>query len=143
MEKLSDFKPLERVELPNLGELDCSGLILLVGPNSSGKTQLLHDLYQRIKGEPRKLVVAREIKLRKPEFEPFLSSLVRDGYLTEFDDGSGTKLRPTTTYVGSGQAAQPITANQAQQWHQGYQEDTPGASPRRSEFLLYFGGFVV
>jgi Ni2+-binding GTPase involved in maturation of urease and hydrogenase len=67
MNELSDFKPLERMVLPGIGELDCSGLILVVGPNSSGKTQLLRDLYHRLKGDHRDLVVARELDLRKPE----------------------------------------------------------------------------
>jgi hypothetical protein len=42
MEKLTDFKPLARVSLPGLGALQCSGLVVLVGPNSSGKSQFLH-----------------------------------------------------------------------------------------------------
>jgi predicted ATP-dependent endonuclease of OLD family len=44
MERLSDFKPLKRVVLPALGELNCAGLTVFVGPNSSGKTQLLRDI---------------------------------------------------------------------------------------------------
>jgi hypothetical protein len=39
MEHLSDFKPLGRLVLPELGVLECSGLVVLVGPNSSGKSQ--------------------------------------------------------------------------------------------------------
>jgi OLD-like protein len=144
MEKLSDFKPLERVVLPELGELDCSGLILVVGPNSCGKTQFLRDLYERIKGDPRKLVVARDIRLRKPELDPFLSCLEREGYLASFVDEAGTRrLRPMASYVGTGEAAQQIALSQAQPWHQAYPEDTPDASPRRNEFLVYFGRFVV
>src|SRR5438445_7193324 len=103
MEKLSDFKPLERVVLPELGELDCSGLILVVGPNSSGKTQLLRDLYHRIKGDIRELVVAQEIKLRKPALNPFLLCLEREGYFHSFVDTAGNrKLRQLTTYVRTG-----------------------------------------
>ena len=31
MKRLSDFKPLRRVTLPGLGDLECSGLIVVVG----------------------------------------------------------------------------------------------------------------
>jgi hypothetical protein len=144
MEKLSDFKPFERVVLPKLGALDCSGLILIVGPNSSGKTQLLRDLHHRVKGDIRDLVVAREIKIRKADYEPFMSCLKNEGYLTEFADPAGTKqLLPKATYVGTGEAAQPIAVNQAQLWHSAYPDDNPGATTRRNDWLSYFGRFVV
>jgi hypothetical protein len=142
MEKLSDFKPLERVVLPELGDLDCSGLILLVGPNSSGKTQLLRDLYHRTKGDSRKFVVAQEIKLGKPEFEPFLSCLEREGYIERVVDGNGTRqFRPKTTYVGTGEpAAQAIPEGNAQVWHQSYVDSNPAS---QQAWLSQFGRFVV
>ena len=55
---VEDFKPLDRVALPDIGDIRCSGLIVVVGPNSSGKSQLLQDIYLRLSGEPRALVVA-------------------------------------------------------------------------------------
>ncbi len=121
MKKLSDFKPLERVVLPKLGELDCSGLILVVGPNSSGKTQFLRDILGRIKGDLRELVVAQEIKLRNTQYEPFLVCLENEGYVDRFVDASGAKqIRPRTTYVGSGEPAQLISSSQAEVWYQSY-----------------------
>ena len=66
MKRLSDFKPLRRVLLPGLGDLRCSGLVVLVGPNSSGKSQLLQDVYRRLAGEPRQLVVAKKVQIEKP-----------------------------------------------------------------------------
>ena len=72
MEKLSDFKPLGKVLLPGLGELNTAGLIVIVGPNSSGKSQFLQDIYRRLAGEPRKLVVAQEIHIEKPQYDPFI-----------------------------------------------------------------------
>ena len=79
--RLTDFKPLRYVCLPELGELDCSGLIMLVGPNSSGKSQLLQDIYHRVAGMPRQLVVADSIEINKPAvLGPFLKALETDGY---------------------------------------------------------------
>ena len=132
MERLTDFKPIERLTLPGLGDVDCSGLMLIVGPNSSGKTQLLHDLHLRVSGEPRQLVVADEISIRKPEYESLVECLEREGYLTTFDDDTGiAQFRPMTTYLGTGQAANQIPATQAQQWYQQYTPDS-GQTRRRN-----------
>lgn len=145
MQQLSDFKPFQRVVLPGLGELDCSGLILVVGPNSSGKTQLLQDLYRRLAGEPRTLVVATSVELRKPDdLNAFLACLEREGYVTKFTDDSGNEqLRPLTTFVGSGEAAGQIQANQPQQWWNSYSVGDVGRTRRRIDFLGYFGRAIV
>src|SRR5947208_17005681 len=97
MKRLSDFKPLGRLALPGLGDLECSGLVVFVGPNSSGKSQLLQDVYRRISGEPRQLVVATDVQIEKPPLEPFLRCLEEEGYFTSFEDDSGNKqVRPRT-----------------------------------------------
>jgi len=141
MKKISDFKPLERLVLPELGDLDCSGLILIVGPNSSGKTQLLRDLYYRTKGEPRTFIVAREIKLRKPELIPFLESLEEEGYITRVVDPNGLKqFRPMTTFVGTGELAPLIQENHAHDWYNAYIDSN--VNSQRS-WLSQFGRFVV
>jgi predicted ATPase len=88
MDRLSDFKPLGRVTIPETGDLQCSGLIVLVGPNSSGKSLLLQDLYLRLAGEPRDLVVAKEVHIDKPPLEPFLKCLESEGYLSAWTDDS-------------------------------------------------------
>jgi len=103
MEQLSDFKPLERVALPDNGELRCSGLILVVGPNSSGKSQFLQDLYLRLCGQPRALVVATNIRIRKPEnYDSFIQCLESEGYFeTITDDNGNQQWIPTRPRVRS------------------------------------------
>src|SRR6266478_5259482 len=99
-QRVSDFKPLQLIELPGLGELDCSGLILLVGPNSSGKTQLLRDVHDRLMGSMRNFVVARRVELQKPvELNPYLSCLQEEGYIRM----EGQTIIPTTTRAGTGE----------------------------------------
>lgn len=144
MKKLTDFKPLERVVLPVLGKLDATGLLLIVGPNSSGKTQLLHDLHLRISGELRTLVVAEEITIRKPEYEPFFECLRNEGYITTFLDDAGTsQLRALAPYVGTGQGAGQIQSDQAQSWYQSFAPSDLPTPRRRNEFLNYFGRMLV
>jgi hypothetical protein len=142
LERIADFKPLQRVTLPGLGDLVCSGLIMVVGPNSSGKSQLLHDVYETLAGEPRALVVATEVSIDKPEYEPFMKCLENEGYLRTFvDDNGQSQIRPLTTFIGSGQGIGQIAPSQAQSWHAQF-STIPGPR-RRSEYLNYFGRLLV
>lgn len=145
MDKLLDFKPLEKVTLPDLGDLQCSGLILVVGPNSSGKSQLLQDIYKRLTGQVRTLVVATHISLTKPpDYGQFAKNLEAAGYFeTVFDDDGNAQWRPRTTYLGTGQAVNQIAPNQAQNWHNAYVPFSESSTRRRIEFLNYFGGLFV
>lgn len=117
MEKLSDFKPLHRVALPGLENLRCSGLIVIVGPNSSGKTQLLRDITQKVSGEPRELIVATAVDIEPPDHDLFMKCLKNEGYIySTWNDNDEEQFVPTTTFVGTGQAAQNIGSNQLNQW---------------------------
>ena len=143
--KLSDFKPLSSVSLPGLGDLALSGLTVLVGPNSSGKSQLLQDMYKRISGEPRELVVADAILISKPAtLEPFLQCLEDEGYFTTFEDAAGAKqMRPNMMYSGTGQAVSQLQPQQAQQWFGSFTPEAVHFPHRNTEFLNYFGRLLV
>lgn len=146
MEQSSDFKPLESVTLPEIGDLRCSGLIVVVGPNSSGKSQLLQDIYQRLSGEPRALVVATniEIAIKKQEYEQFTEQLKLNGYIESIFDDNGTEsLRPRTIYLGTGQAINTIQPQQAQNLLNTHLPDIAPTEKRRNEFLNYFGRMFV
>jgi len=70
--------PVRAIDLPGVPDLSLRGLIVLVGPNSSGKTQLLHDIDDTVCGRPRQLVVASAVAFRQPppidEYFEFLLS---------------------------------------------------------------------
>jgi len=144
MERLSDFKPLGLVALPTLGDLQCSGLVVLVGPNSSGKSQLLQDLYRRLAGELRELVVATTIHINKPPYEPLLKCLESEGYFSTFNDGNGNPhIRPQTMYLGMGQPINQIGLEQASRWYGSFDPKSHQEVPKQSEFLQYFGRLMV
>ncbi len=144
MPSLTEFSPLEYLSLPGIGKVDCSGLILLVGPNSSGKSQLLRDIHQRVSGEPRNLVVASEIRETRLPYEPLMAALAEAGFIYRFeDDGGAPHVRPMTTYVGTGQHANQVQVNQLQSWHQTHNTAGDGTRRRRDEYLGYFGRFLV
>jgi len=117
--KLSDFKPLKRIVLPDLGELDTSGLTVFVGPNSSGKTQLLRDIRGRTTGQVRELVVAEEIEVESPEFDSFVKCLKAEGHIfSVYDDNEREQYVPRTVFAGTGQASQNVQSTDASQWHE-------------------------
>jgi energy-coupling factor transporter ATP-binding protein EcfA2 len=99
---LEDFNPLAGITLPGGKDITTSGLILFVGPNSSGKTQLLKDVHATLLGQPRKLVVAQNVAISKPRsFDLLLDSLVRQGYMRrEFNDKGVELLRVRTVPLG-------------------------------------------
>lgn len=70
------FNPLKSIAVPNIGSMEPRGLVVVIGPNSSGKTQMLRDLQARLLGQSRKLVVCEKIDLeRPPALDPLLDSL--------------------------------------------------------------------
>ncbi len=144
---LSDFKPLEHVVLPDVGQLRCSGLVVVVGPNSAGKSQFLQDVYLRLCGEARKLVVATHVETNKPQdYNSFQQWLGDEGYFeTVVDDEGKEQWRPRTTYLGTGQPVSVIEPNQARSWHSTYVNASASESKvtRKSEFLNYFGRLLV
>jgi hypothetical protein len=146
MERLSEFKPLSRVTLPDIGDLPCSGLTIVVGPNSSGKSQFLKDIYSRLGGEPRSTVVAKSVLISKPpNWNAFLDCLVREGHFEKYSDenNSNVEIRPRQTYSGSNQAAPNIALNQGEAFYNLF--DGTDDKPRRKpiEFWNHFGKMLV
>lgn len=143
MASLAEFSPLDTLELPGIGKVDSTGLILIVGPNSSGKSQLLRDIHQRVSGEPRTLVVASTVAVRHLPYEPLVAALTEAGFIRRWeDDGGSIHIRPMTTYAGSGQAAGQQQVNQIQNWHSSHNPSVEGRR-RKDEYLGYMGRFLV
>jgi len=84
--------PIASVDLPGIPDLELRGLIVVVGPNSSGKSQFLHDLNEVVVGRPRQLVVASGIQFREPpSFEEYLAHLIDRKSIREEGDGQYSK----------------------------------------------------
>jgi len=72
--------PVRAIDLPGVPDLELRGLIVVVGPNSSGKTQLLHDIDEAVCGRSHRLVVASAVAFREPPpFDEYLEFLVERG----------------------------------------------------------------
>lgn len=136
MEKLTDFKPIKRLVLPELGELTCSGLLVIIGPNSSGKTLLLRDIKEQISGEPRDLVVAAELEVETPDHSSFMKCLKAEGYIySAWDDNDQEQFIPMTSFVGTGQGAQNVGSQQLEQWRS--QSSRAGSRKRRNDYFIH------
>lgn len=71
--------PVSTIVLPGIS-VNLQGLIVLVGPNSSGKTNLLRDVHAAASGSPRTLVVAERINYRPvPALNDYLAFLTETG----------------------------------------------------------------
>lgn len=78
--------PVRAIDLPGALDLELQGLIVVVGPNSSGKTQLLHDLNETVCGRPRQLVVASAVTFRPPPpFEEYFEFLLKRGSIRQIN----------------------------------------------------------
>lgn len=140
--KLSDFKPLKRLALPDLGELDVSGLTIFVGPNSSGKTQLLRDIRFRTTGEIRELVVATELDVESPDFDEFIACLKAEGHIfSTYDDNEREQYVSRTVFAGTGQASQNVQSTDASQWHQNSKKWT--GKRRKDQYFGWAATYLV
>ena len=143
---LKDFKPLRKITLSGVDDLRCTGLILIVGPNSSGKTQLLKDIGGRLSGEPRNLVVAQAIELDQLNVDELIKALVEEGYFAPPREYTrDALLRPRTTFWGTGEVIDPgINIGQAQGMHSEYlKKDESQLSASGDNFLARFGKMLV
>ncbi len=82
MRKLFEFNPLRSIAVPKVGRVVPKGLVLVIGPNSAGKTQLLRDIHGRMLGSSRSLVVCDEIEISRPTtLEPLLEALYAENHI--------------------------------------------------------------
>ena len=139
------LRPLEGVRLPALGELDVSGLVVIVGPNSSGKTQLLRDLHAPLCGQPRDPVVAEAVVIRRPEdFGSYIGAMESAGYLERGRNADGAEeLRPLSNYVGSGVPSANVVEATASKWFSRFRAEPDGPFQGQIDFLANLGRLLV
>lgn len=101
-QRLEDFNPLAGITLPENKTITTSGLVMIVGPNSSGKTQLLKDIHASLLGHPRQLVVAQNVTIRKPQsLDDLVHCLESAGYIRrELNEKGFQTLKVRTVPLG-------------------------------------------
>lgn len=117
---LFETSPVSSVILPGIpGGISLKGLIVVVGPNSSGKTNLLRDIHAAASGSSRNLVVAQEIQLRSSApFNDYLEFLQQTGDLERLPDPNNENYRKRGHQYGTqAGAGGQWTRRDIESWH--------------------------
>lgn len=123
--------PIKVIDIPGVSGLEMRGLIVVVGPNSSGKTQFLHDINETVCGRRRELVVSSGVTFRKPPpFDDYFAFLIEKGSIRE--KTSDEFLKYSLQYgadVGAGSFRKSRIKSQYQQFEQAIQQKVVGSIP--------------
>lgn len=122
---------INTIDIPGVLDLEMRGLIVVVGPNSSGKTQFLHDLNETVCGRRRELVVASGVTFGKlPPFDEYFDFLIENGSIREKSPDEFQKY--SLQYgadTGSGSFRKSRIKGQYQQFEQAIQQKVEGSIP--------------
>lgn len=133
------FNPLKSIAVPNAGSMVPRGLTVIIGPNSSGKTQMLKDLQARLLGQARKLVVCENINIeRPPALDPLLDALGSTRQIRRTVDQKNREIIESLM-PGLGHNSQSnwkIQFTEAQQW---FNLNPDSAHQQADRFLEHFG----
>ncbi len=136
------FNPLKLIAVPNAGSMVPRGLTVVIGPNSSGKTQMLKDLQARLLGQARKLVVCEKIDIeRPPALDPLLDDLRSTRQIDISVDQKNRKVIESRM-PGLGHDAQSNWRLQYQEVQQAFNLK-PDPLEQGDRFLQHFGRSFV
>jgi ABC-type polar amino acid transport system ATPase subunit len=97
------YQPLQTVTVPAASVIP-QGLVLVVGPNSSGKTQFLQDIQALLTGQQRTPVVCTGITLHRPkDLDALVSELTEKQWLKRFRNQAGEEyIKANSPLIGIG-----------------------------------------
>lgn len=102
------------IALPGIEDLPLHGLVVFIGPNSSGKTQLLQDLRYVMYGEDRTLVVAQSITIKDlPPLDDHVAQLVNEKLIECRDN----KIISLCQHLGRGGRASDVLHHEIRNHH--------------------------
>jgi ABC-type cobalamin/Fe3+-siderophores transport system ATPase subunit len=82
MSELTNYNPLKKIWLPGAEIDDPQGIIIVVGPNSSGKTLFLRDIENYLLSGTPSFVVCKGVAAQKPsDFQAFVDDLIAKNLL--------------------------------------------------------------
>jgi hypothetical protein len=104
MSTFAEYNPLHSLRIPGLaGSVEAKGLIVIIGPNSSGKTLLLKDIEDSLIGMTKTPIVYREILFQRPvDANTFFQDLERQ-QLIQYRDPAHVRI--TQPHYGRGTRA--------------------------------------
>ena len=144
MQTLNNFNPLKSIAVPNIGYIEPRGLVVVIGPNSSGKTQMLKDIQGRLLGQQRKLVVCEDIELqRPPDLNALLEDLIANDLIRKrLDHHNNVYIDCRTPHFGASQQHWSQPQNTIQSFYNASTK-SKSDSTLRNPFLEHFGHFFT
>jgi type II secretory pathway predicted ATPase ExeA len=83
MSALAKYNPLKALWLPGAEIGDPQGVIVVVGPNSSGKTLFLRDIENYLLTGTQAVIVCKGLTPQKPaNYQEFVDELIAKNYVT-------------------------------------------------------------
>jgi hypothetical protein len=103
MSTLPAYNPVKSVRIPGVDQAcPLKGLVVVIGPNSSGKTLFLRDILLALQGNLREQVVCTEIQLERPEdLDAFVRTLQADGSVRLSNQGGHDTVQVVMPLVGT------------------------------------------
>jgi energy-coupling factor transporter ATP-binding protein EcfA2 len=143
MPTIAELNPLKSIAIPNVGRIEPKGLVLVIGPNSAGKTQCLRDIQGRMLGQPRKLVVCDDVSIgRPPTLQSLIDALTAENHIhRRVDEGNIVYFEPRIPDFGGRTEAWTVSEYQVRDWFNSFEK--PGAKAqtdgRADKILELFG----
>lgn len=136
-----DYNPIESISIHGVEALPARGLIVIVGPNSCGKTQMLYDISSCILGQRRDLVVCKSLKLRKPDnLDNFIENLEQEGYVESGVNEKGNGfIRKISPLFGKGGGGGNITKKEVSRFFGLWSSNRYDNVTEINNFLNFFG----
>lgn len=87
---ISEYNPIGSIVVLETELSNPTGLVVIVGPNSSGKTLFLQDIERRLLTGEQNFVVCKSISVKKPaNFKTLISDMIEKNYVRSLSDSSG------------------------------------------------------
>ncbi len=142
------YNPLKSIVLPGIDEIRPQGLIVIVGPNSSGKTQLLRDIQNSALGMTREFVVCRSLHLNKPpNFDLFYEHMKAQKYIKEtYNTSNQVMVESISPSIGYNTPKHwSMSRVQLDSWFGQFGTDEPilDGIVQPIKFLEHFGRFFI
>src|SRR5262249_34976827 len=100
MSKIAEYNPLVSIKIPGVpAGFETKGLLVIVGPNSSGKTLLLKDIENKLMGADQQFIVCEEMFLKRPSDT---SLLVKDFLEQKMIEQRGSVIKIASPHFGRG-----------------------------------------
>lgn len=143
MSALSEYNPIKSIQVVGVEIADPEGLIVIIGPNSSGKTLFLRDVERYLLTGKADLIVCRSITPRKPaDLQALIDDLTNRRYLRPHPQQSNA-FQVNVPFLQPQTQRNQRTQFQTQQLEQAYQAFIPGPNGKNEGFFGNIGLTLV